>query len=91
MLPDPLEVWDNEALWETLHTHTPPPLLSEEMTHYAVSGRESRKECLSLGWAAWKRQGWLGISDAYCYDGNSGCRAVRLGARVEMLLDLASY
>lgn len=57
MLPDPLEVWDNEALRETLHTHTPPPLLSEEMTHYAVSGRNlTRNACLSGG-LLWKGRG----------------------------------
>lgn len=30
--------------------HTPPPLLPEEMTHYAVSGRNlERNACLSGG------------------------------------------
>lgn len=49
MLPDTLEVLDNEALRETLSTHTT-SLLSEEMTHCAVPGRNlTRNACLSGG------------------------------------------
>lgn len=49
MLPDTLEVLDNEALRETLYTHTT-SLLSEEMTHCAVPGRNlTRNACLSGG------------------------------------------